>query len=445
MRKNKNTGSFILQYPKREESLVLFTVRCNGNTAKVSTKQSVMTKMWDKDLHRCITSKEKFKDRENRAASKLNKVLDKFEEFMNKSISSLGEEHRFFTDQTEMREMLCHDAKLFFEGLQEDGLKQNQSATEWMIKNINSDRIDMHLGRKVSERTKKAQTTIIHRLKSFLEDCHLEDNFQTFAKSDFGDRYMKWGYEKKNYRENTIYSTYEIVKAQLNSARRSGIEIDDTYYKQLRGKGKNVDSIYLTPEEIDAIYNLDIAHLKETKEVDGMSTMEKTRDLFIIGCHTGLRRSDLNRLNEGVWKLDDDKKTLEIVAEKTKKRIVIPLHPHVLAIYNKYHGKLPKLGDKHNCNVHLRNIGRLAGVDEITTKTENVGGHVRTSKCPKYDLIGFHTARRSFATNMFKAHCPTYAIMQLTGHTNEQTFYKYIKANPEEVSDMLDYYVTKSL
>ena len=435
----KISYSSILQYPKKEESLVFFTVRSNGNTAKVSTRQTVKTKMWNKQLHRCITSKELFTDRENREARKVNKQLDKIEDFIITRLSGWGEQSRYLTDPKEFKDIVVHYANMFFKGMHEEEEKQNQKATEWMIANINSDRVDSHSGRYVADRTKNAQTTVIHRLQSFLTDYHLEDSFKTFAEADFGDKYMKWGYEKKNYKENTIYATYEILKAQLNAAKRSGFEIDDTYYKQLRSKGKDVDNIYLTEKEIKAIYNLDIPHLKEQGEIDEKSTMEQTRDLFIIGCYTGLRRSDLNKLNDGIWNLSKDKNTVSIVAEKTKKRVIIPLHPYVRAIYNKYNGKLPKLGDKYNTNVHLKNLGRLAGVNEITTKTENIGGKVTTLKHKKYDLIGFHTARRSFATNMFLAGKPTYAIMQLTGHTNERTFYKYVKATSEQIAKLLDF------
>lgn len=436
---NKISYSTILQYPHKMESLVLFTVRINGNSAKVSTKQSVKTKMWDKEVHRCFTSKEKFTNRENRAATKANKILDKFENFIVTRLSSWGEQSRCLNDQAEFKEMVAHYANMFFKGIEEDEKKQNQKATEWMIANINSDRVDSHSGRYVADRTKNAQTTVIHRLQSFLADYHLEDSFKTFAEADFGDKYMKWGYEKKNYKENTIYATYEILKAQLNAAKRSGFAIDDTYYKQLRGKGKDVDNIFLTEKEIKRIYDLDIPRLKEQGEIDEKSTMEQTRDLFIIGCFTGLRRSDLNKLNDGIWNLSEDNNTVSIVAEKTKKRVVIPLHPFVRAIYEKYHGKLPKLGDKHNTNEHLKNLGRLAGIDEITSLTENRGGKVTTLKYKKYDRIGFHTARRSFATNMFLKGKPTYAIMQLTGHTNERTFYKYVKATPEQIAKLLDF------
>lgn len=48
MVENNVKCSYILQYPKREESLVFFSVRCNGMTTKVSTKQVVKTEMWDK-------------------------------------------------------------------------------------------------------------------------------------------------------------------------------------------------------------------------------------------------------------------------------------------------------------------------------------------------------------------------------------------------------------
>ena len=184
---------------------------------------------------------------------------------------------------------------------------------------------------------------------------------------------------------------------------------------------------------------MDIPHLKKEGLIDEKSTMEQTRDLFIVGCYTGLRRSDLNKLNDGIWNLSEDKNTVSIVAEKTKKRVVIPLHPYVRAIYYKYNGILPKLGDKYNTNVHLKNLARLAGINEIVSKTENRGGKVTTLKHQKYDLVSFHTARRSFATNMVLKGVPTLAIRQLTGHTNEQTFRKYVKVTPEQYAKLFGF------
>ena len=35
--------------------------------------------------------------------------------------------------------------------------------------------------------------------------------------------------------------------------------------------------------------------------------------------------------------------------------------------------------------------------------------------------------------------CEMYTIMQLTGHTNERTFYKYVKATHEQIAKLLDF------
>jgi integrase len=45
------------------------------------------------------------------------------------------------------------------------------------------------------------------------------------------------------------------------------------------------------------------------------------------------------------------------------------------------------------------------------------------------NLLSTHTARRSFATNLFLSGFPAISIMKITGHTTEKSFMKYIKDN----------------
>ena len=52
-------------------------------------------------------------------------------------------------------------------------------------------------------------------------------------------------------------------------------------------------------------------------------------------------------------------------------------------------------------------------------------------------MIGMHTARRAFATNMYKRGVPSIAIMQITGHTTESNFLKYIKVTAEQNAMMI--------
>ena len=53
-------------------------------------------------------------------------------------------------------------------------------------------------------------------------------------------------------------------------------------------------------------------------------------------------------------------------------------------------------------------------------------------KRKKFEMITSHTARRSFATNMYHRGISPVMIMSITGHKKESTFLKYIKINNEE-------------
>jgi site-specific recombinase XerD len=54
-----------------------------------------------------------------------------------------------------------------------------------------------------------------------------------------------------------------------------------------------------------------------------------------------------------------------------------------------------------------------------------------------WELVSSHTARRSFATNLFLSGFPTLSIMQITGHKTEKAFMRYIKVTPEQHAKLL--------
>lgn len=435
----KVTFNFNLLVKKATDEMcaVRLIVRWGNKTVKVSTGLKVAKVMWDSKTQRLFTSDEKFTVRANREAKKTNKQLDEIADTISTMVKQSTSNDRIYADTDAMKNEITARLNNLHGKQQREEDRQKQGATEWMLKYIDSDRIDPHTMRYVAERTKIHQRTVVHRFQSFLTDCKLSDKFETFTSKDFERQYTNWCYKMKNYKQNTVIASFGVLKPLLNAAKKDGIEIDDSYYKELQGKGKDVDNIYLTEEEIKKIYDLDIVSLKASGDIDAKSNIEATRDLFIIGCWTGLRRSDINKLNDGVWSVKDGEDLLYVTAEKTKRQVVIPLHPMVKAIYQKYNGILPKLGDKANTNNHLRNLGRLAGIDEIVPVVENRGGKVNTYNYRKYEMIGMHTARRSFATNMYLRGMPTIAIMQLTGHTTESNFLKYIKVTAEQNAMMI--------
>jgi integrase len=117
---------------------------------------------------------------------------------------------------------------------------------------------------------------------------------------------------------------------------------------------------------------------------------------------------------------------------KTNATVVIPMHPMVKEIFTKYGGSFPKSVDKTHCLKHIRLCAKLANINERTTLSRVKGGKTIINDGAKYEFVMNHTARRSFATNMYLKGVPSISIMAITGHTTEDNFLKYIKVNKDE-------------
>jgi len=153
---------------------------------------------------------------------------------------------------------------------------------------------------------------------------------------------------------------------------------------------EETDAIYLTEDEIQTMYDLDLSH---------NSRLEKVRDIFVFQCYIGLRVSDLLRLNSNHIKDD----LIQIKTIKTGKKVVIPIHPKARAILEKYDGMLPSGISDQKYNAYIKEVAQLAGLDEPIHQEKTKGGKKYTETSPKYQLIASHTARRSFATNAYNS------------------------------------------
>ena len=78
------------------------------------------------------------------------------------------------------------------------------------------------------------------------------------------------------------------------------------------------------------------------------------------------------------------------------------------------------------------------GFDDKYTFSFTSGGVLNTVTKYKWELISSHTARRSAATNMYlTGRMKTFEIMQLTGHTSERNFFRYIKVTSEQSASQI--------
>ena len=174
------------------------------------------------------------------------------------------------------------------------------------------------------------------------------------------------------------------------------------------------DTVYLNTDEIRELQTLDL-----TRD----PRYDRVRDMFVIGCYTGLRFSDLTKITPQ----HIENGMIELSRSKTGKAVFIPMANDVVNILAKYNNTLPKISNQ-KYNEYLYEVCKKSELlqKEITVN-EIKGGKKFTITKPKHDFVCSHTARRSFATNEYKAgDLEISEIMALTGHKTEKSFYKYI-------------------
>ena len=83
----------------------------------------------------------------------------------------------------------------------------------------------------------------------------------------------------------------------------------------------------------------------------------------------------------------------------------------------------------------IKLIMKKIGFTDNVTYSYTKGGKLNTITKVKWEMISSHTARRSAATNMYlTGRMKTYEIMQLTGHTTEKNFFRYIKVTSDDTA-----------
>jgi integrase len=265
-----------------------------------------------------------------------------------------------------------------------------------------------------------------HNLKRHLEAFEKVTKFQIDFESidmTFYKRFVDYATIIKNLKPNTIGKLITNLKVVLNEAVddeiNTNLKFKNSKFKSMSAKS---ETIYLTEYEINEMLAIDLTHLP---------SRERVRDIFIIGCYTGLRFSDLTKIQNA--NIEND--FIEIVQTKTNEPVFIPLRPTAKELLNKYGNNIPKISNQRY-NEYIQDVATLCpSLQTEITFTETKGGKLHKITHPKCELVSSHTARRSFATNEYKAGDLTITeIMSITGHKTEKAFYKYIRETPKDAA-----------
>jgi integrase len=303
----------------------------------------------------------------------------------------------------------------------------------------------------IKETSKKKFNVIKHKLERF-------EKFRkkTILIKDVNDSFKKElvdYYKIEKYSQNTMQRELVFIKTFCKHARFLGAETHPQL-DSLRLDRAKVEKVYLTFEELEKIEKIDKDKLTETFKI--------TRDWLIISCYTGQRISDFMRFTKGMIRYEKNKDGVlkpfvEFTQVKTDKIMTVAVHPKVIEILEKRNGNFPKAISDPKYNLYLKQVCRIAKIsekvkgsklidlnkdeDQKNNEKEAVKQYRKESGMfPKWELITSHIGRRSFATNYYGT-IPTTYLMNVTGHSTEAMFLRYIgKSNKDLAMEITNYF-----
>ena len=299
------------------------------------------------------------------------------------------------------------------------------------------ERLNTDTGARLAATTLKKYTSTLNHLQGFAKAKGIRVDFDTVNLS-FYRRFLAYLTTDQGLALNSVGKYIQTVKIFLRAAvedENLAVVVNPAFSgKKFKAPKESTGKVYLTAQELNDLFQLDLsAHPR----------LDRARDLFIVGAWTGLRFGDWSSI--GPDRITGDR--IHIRTEKTGATDVIPLHPCVRAILNKYDNALPRAISNQKMNAYLREVTTMVpSLQARASINSTVGGVMRYVTKAKAELVTTHTARRSFASNAFKGDgykgpVPARTIMAITGHSTEQAFRLYIRLTKEEHADQFATYM----
>jgi|GEM_PF-1922612 len=289
----------------------------------------------------------------------------------------------------------------------------------------------------------QSENTKYRNLKNLIEKFEVEKFKKPVKIKDvnqsFIDQFYNWAIKKQDYEDSYTKILLKKIKhtiryAYLNDENEI-IEVSKKFalikLPQTKHTKKNKIVITLDFDELNQIDNTLVPlHLDNAKKV------------ILLSCETGLRYSDYGQLNDKNKVFESGEEYWEFFSQKTDSYVRIPATVRIKDLIERYGlYEINYKSDDVRLNKEIKEVCKLSGIDTPTIgikqmSVEMNGKSVRRGvrgEYPKYELIGTHTMRRSFATN-FYGKIRSDLIMEITGHSSLKQLLEYI--NKEKTNDI---------
>jgi integrase len=250
--------------------------------------------------------------------------------------------------------------------------------------------------------------------------------------SEFFRKLVDYLENEKKYSRNNILKHIKRLREVMRRAYALGYT-DNREYLTFRYSAESVKPVTLDERELSTIWHFPLKSVY----------LDNARDLFLVGCWTGLRFSDYSRLTVK----NIHSKVLKIRTLKTSAEVVIPILDPLRVIIEKQKKisdgmrSFPEPISNQKLNQYIKDVCKE--IPELqksfTMERTTAEGTREEDPVPKWTLLGSHVGRRSFCTNAYEAGIPVRTIMKISGHKTETMFRKYINREDEkDAEDMMN-------
>ena len=397
--------SFVLRASKADKnfSTVIINIQSKPERFRLSTGIKILSKHW--------TERQRLKvPRSHPENQEINELLNSWES----KIRALY--HR------ELKISGRPPSKKAYSGLINSSGEDADSVLVYIKKVFCQKRLSQ--GRIISQASLLKFKTLAHHLQKFQESYGYQ---LTWARIDskFKQDLDQYFFQDCELAANTGNRYYKHLKQVIKHAQNEGLHTN-TYFQHsdFVPPAESLVKVFLNEAELQRMADLDL----EKNERLG-----KVRDAFLVGCWTGLRHSDWHKVTSATIKGH----VIRVIQTKTRKPVILPLAPEIETIVQAYGAQGVNKISNQKLNDYIKEVAQLAQIDDLFITSVTKGGHLITEQRQKWELVTSHTARRSFATNMYLRNYTPLEIMSATGHKTESEFLKYINVGALERAQKL--------
>lgn len=249
----------------------------------------------------------------------------------------------------------------------------------------------------------------------------------------FYQKFTDFLYKRGCY-DNYVGTNIKIIKLFFNYLKTEQYIDTGDFHKMFYVTKEEIDILVLSPDQLKFLM-----HDKDFE--DSLSLREKkAKDVFVFGCTTGLRFSDLLLLtNKNFEETKPGEWYLKLKTKKTKTYSYIKLSSYAVSIYMKYKSSDNRRYIFENVNLYsfndnLKIIGEKAGYTSPIEVSREIRGKAKTIKNHKNkkgyrfcDKMSSHMMRRTAITTLLLLGMPEHLVRKISGHSNNSgSFNRYV-------------------